>query len=149
MENERYCHLLECYQNALYFSTKESFKISVEVKQIIFVPKLYLSCTLLHTNQTSVYHNQLSVLEDDVIVPDHRDIPPIQQKELFWTNIDSITRRLTEDDFLDKTIFPVFSDNKIGFQCISPTQLVIDTVSKPCGPNSLEFIELPKIVKHN
>ena len=100
---------------------------------------------MLNANQTSVYHNQSSMLEDDIIIPDHNDIPAIKQKQLFGTSIDSITRSLNKDDFLDQTIFPVYSNNKIGFQCIQTTELTIDTISKPCGPSAYNLLPFNKL----
>ena len=61
--------------------------------------KLYLSCTMLTANQTSVYHNQLTTLQDDIITPDHKDIPPIKIEQFHDPSIDFITMRLDEQDY--------------------------------------------------
>ena len=120
LENQRFCHLLKCYQNTLFFTSQDTFKITAEVKQVISIPKLYLSSTLLNTNQTTVQHNQLSTLEDDIIIPDHNDIPAIQQKQLFGTNIDAFTRKLKKDNLW----------TKLSFQSIQIIQLFFNALNQ-------------------
>ena len=57
LENQHlFGHLLKCYQNALFFASKQTFKITAEMKTVILTAKLYLSYTMLNATQTSVYH---------------------------------------------------------------------------------------------
>ena len=142
--NPDHCSAFECYRNSHFTSTETSLQITTQRYTLSLQQKTLLTCTLLHNNLLSAYHNQLAVIKDEEYIT-QSDLPPLpiateDQK-------DFIARRPRDSDLLGKNILLIFDQEKMAVQCLKPQKLLLDSVELSCTNISLQWQQHPTIIK--
>ena len=103
--NPEHCSAFECYRNSHFTSSGATLQITSQRYSLSLQQKTLLTCTLLHNNMLSAYHNQLCTVKDNLYYT-QSDLPPLpiateDQK-------DFIARRPRDSDLLGKNILLIF-----------------------------------------
>ena len=59
---------------------------------------------------------------------------------------DKLTKELTTDDLLDGVIFLIYARKKVAFNCVEPSQLIVDDQQMTCDIGTFQFIDNPKTI---
>ena len=142
--NPDHCSAFVCYRNSHFTSTGATLQITSQRYTLSLQQKTLLTCTLLHNNLLSAYHNQLAEIKDNLYIT-HSDLPPLpiateDQK-------DFIARRPRDSDLLGKNILLVFDQEKMAVQCLKPQKLLLDDVELSCTNISLQWQRVPNTIK--
>jgi hypothetical protein len=83
LRNQRYCSNLVCYSDTNFLFSDYVLTSSFLAKPISLRKKTFFSCTLSNHNLTSIYHNALGQIKDDIFFPDNKHLPSINTENLY------------------------------------------------------------------
>jgi hypothetical protein len=148
LRNEDFCFESRCYTLPIFSVLPANIiQISVEMSSQKLSRAEFISCTILPNSRTSVYSNQLAILKNDKLHFKLDNLPSISFLQLKDPEIDAQTRPISAEDMMENIFYPIYSNEKVSLQCISPMHIDIDGQVKYCDQNSLEFGPFPQVVK--
>ena len=98
--NPDYCSAFECYRNSHYTSSGTTLQITTQKYTLSLQPRTLLTCTLLHNNMLSAYHNHLCRIKDGKYIPEDTKLPALAISTLDQSS-HNIARYPTPSDLLD------------------------------------------------
>ena len=148
LRNEDFCFESRCYTLPIFSVLPDNvIQISVEMSTQKLSRAEFITCTILPNSRTSIYSNQLAILKDNKLHFKLDNLPSISFLQLKDPEIDSQTRSISAEDMLENIFYPIYSNEKVSLQCISPMHINIDGQARYCDQNSLEFGPFPREVK--
>ena len=93
----------------------------------------------LHVAQFFIYLN-------GSIKPRNTTLSKASFEDMLSQKADKLTKELTTDDLLDGVIFLIYARKKVAFNCVEPSQLIVDDQQMTCDIGTLQFIDNPKTI---
>jgi hypothetical protein len=148
LRNEEFCFESRCYSLPIFSVLNDNIiQITVEMSSQRLSKAEYISCTILPNERTSIYSHQLAILRDGKLHFNRDDLPSISFLQLKDPKIDARTRPISEEDKMEDIFYPIYSNEKVSLQCMSPQRVEIDGEIRYCDQNSLEFGPFPKEIR--
>ena len=145
-----YCLGLTCYSSPIFSVTKGLLTVRLLKYKYSLRPIFTVSCMPDKMNYISAYHGAQATLTDDILSFDQKlpSLPINQLKN--ETAISFKMRPITDSDLIDKTILPIFHQDKVAFLCVKQAVvLVINSQSIFCNAYALQFRQIPTQLMHN
>ena len=133
-----YCSAFECYRNSHFTSSGTTLQITTQKYTLSLQPHTLLTCTLLHNNMLSAYHNQLCRIEDDKYIPEDTKLPPLAISTQDQSS-HNIARYPMPSDLLEDNILLIYDNTKMTVQCLAAEELIIDSQPFLCTNISLQW----------
>ena len=131
-----FCEWTKCYHNSYY-----SLKL-IELQPIILTSRM-----LLTKRRTSIFQKvQFFIYLNGSIKPRNTTLSKASFEDMLSQKADKLTKELTTDDLLDGVIFPIFARKKVAFNCVEPSQLIVDDQQMTCDIGTFQFIDNPKTI---
>ena len=122
-------------------------QISVHVQSQSLSKAEYISCTVLPNKRTSVYSHQLAILKDDKLHFQLESLPSVTLTQLKQPEIDARTRVIQDTDLMGGIFYPIYQNERVSLQCLTPLNIEVDQENRYCDSHSLQFGNFPKNIK--
>ena len=135
LNSPTFCHSLTCYSHPI-FSVQPNNNIHLTVQQSVLslAPSIYVRCTLLPNSRTSIYSHELSLLQNGSLHFKNNLLPSIKPENLLNSNmVDIRTKPVSPSDLIFNTLYPIFSLNKVSYQCNTPIPNSLDNQPFYCN----------------
>ena len=63
--------------------------------------------------------------------------------------VDIKTKLVSKSDLIIDTLYPIFTQDKVSYQCTTPITITLDDQPYYCNTNTLQFVPFPTIIKLN
>ena len=63
--------------------------------------------------------------------------------------VDVNTKPVLDSDLIVSTLYPIFTQDKVSYQCNKPTTITLDDQPYYCNTNTLQFVPFPTVIKLN
>ena len=77
------------------------------------------------------------------------NLPAIKADSIFTAQIDKLTRKISSNDVFDTDIFPIYFQNKMSLQCLTPRLLMIDGNGYHSTKSKQDFFPKPTKIVHD
>ena len=118
--NQDFCSAFECYRNSHFTSSGSTLQITTQKYTLSLQPRTLLTCTLLHNNMLSAYHNQLCRIKDGKYIREDTKLPALAISTQDQTS-HNIARYPMPSDLLDDNILLIYDNTKMAVQCWTRT----------------------------
>ena len=147
LNNDNYCNGNTCFNLPIFSKLKNNqIQISTHTSKQSLIHGIYISCNLDEKLETSIFSHQVAILDKDKNILNFKDpgVPSLNFSDIHTRKFDIITRPLGKEDLIEDTLFPIFFQEKIAFQCRNYTKIFIDDTPYFCGKTSVNFVHYPK-----
>ena len=90
-------------------------QIQIQTSHQTLAKALYLSCTVLQNQRTSIYSHKIGLIDhkEEIHFPNN-DLPTLNLTDWIPPNIDKVTRKITIEDLIVEKIYPIYYDKSIS-----------------------------------
>ena len=75
------------------------------------------------------------------------NLPSVTFTQLKEPQIDARTRLISDEDKLAQIFYPIYMNERVSLQCLTPQHIVVDGEARYCDPHSLQFGPFPWEIK--
>ena len=143
--NKDFCSAFTCYKQTNFLYEGTTLHLTTQKHTVTFQEQVLLTCSLLHENMVSIYHNTQCTTDGSVFQPIDSRIPPLPVGSLDPIE-HNIPRRTAPSDLINGNIIVLYNQDQQAFQCINPVKLLIDGKDIVCDNQTLSWIKKPNQV---
>ncbi len=138
LRTHQFCNSDTCLTAPIFTVISDS-KIQITVQKALqsLAKAVFISCTVLQNDRTSVYSHQIALVDGPNLHFQEDQLPSIRATDLVHPSIDKMTRPISETDLLDGIFYPVYADNKVSLQCLEAKFVTINNKERHCDSTSL------------
>ena len=143
--NPNFCSAFACFKKTTFQLKDRTLKITTQKYSISLQTQALLTCSLLHGNRVSIYHNMQCSITEKFYHPNDKRLSPLPIS-LLEGEKQNIPRKTDSADLLKDNIIVLFNKNQQAFQCLTPTHLIIDGKDTLCTNQTLQWGDKPNTV---